>query len=179
MPPPHAEIVHIHLDISGEIQTWADGTRPAVTPQRISRWVRPHPSPLSQDLSQGFTTTLELCCADSVLSPGLAFLIPQTSSGPRIDSKRSEENRRAIEKTSTSFSNASFNAYQEEFSKTLESTPPTLKTDRTRHIGMVKTKMMRRGDWECFVRETHVPSTKGGGDGCWFFRGRICESRRP
>ena len=62
-----------------------------------------------------FTTTLELCCANSVLSPDLVFLTSQISSGPRINSKRSEGNRRAIEKTSTSFSDASFDAHQKRF----------------------------------------------------------------
>ena len=113
-----------------------------------------------------FTTTFELCCANSVLSPGLVFLTSQISSGPGINLKRSEGNRRAIEKTSVSFSNASFDAHRKAFSKTPENTPPNLKTHRTRHVGMVKTKMTRRRDWERLVRETHVPSTKGAGGGC-------------
>ena len=126
-----------------------------------------------------FMTTSELCCANSVLSPGLVHLTSQISGGPGINSRRSEGNRRPIEKTSTSFSNASFDAHQKAFSKTPDNSLPTLKTDQTRHVGMVKTKMTRRGDWERFVRETHVPSTKRVGGGYWLCRGRICESRRP
>ena len=100
-----------------------------------------------------FTTTFELCYANSMLNPGLVFLTSQISSGPGINSKRSEGNRRAIEKTSTSFSDANFDAHRKALSKTPENTLPTLKTDQTRHVGMVKTKMMRKGDWKRFVRE--------------------------